>query len=431
MAAEPEPTVPSKVFTDQELMAVGYAMLGERGLNPNFVDDSQITRTSFDTHPISPLQYTMQPAECSAFHLPTSDEALKDLSVGFAMGAVPLLDETDPTSQIRFTIRSAEAGRLAVADFDYTDEILSRCAQFTATEVGTDAAPQTLMMITPPSVGDRSYALMGRPDAQSGATGVGLRVLAGTISISMFRAVPSLKSEADAKPTLDAMAGVAKELIHQSLKHPPVVTPPPANAMSPQQLTDLLQSVSGPGGKKVDTAAGTVVDGTSVGPMEKCTYSDGTYYSALRGSTWVGGEFPASMTTMGSTLFIAGLTVNLVSMPTGAAQPYPFDKRAADLRDCPVIQEQVFSDTASSSTSQWTSIRRLGLDVAADSTYAIAHEHPDSGVWHLFVGARKGTLSVELATIWPVGSDPQPRADEMAAVINELFAKAGQPAGGT
>ncbi|WP_369046115.1 hypothetical protein [Sinomonas sp. P10A9] len=123
-------------------MAVGYAMLGERGLNPNFVDDSQITRTSFDTHPISPLQYTMQPAECSAFHPPTSDEALKDLSVGFAMGAVPLLDETDPTSQIRFTIRSAEAGRLAVADFDYTDEILSRCAQFTATEVGTDAAPR-------------------------------------------------------------------------------------------------------------------------------------------------------------------------------------------------------------------------------------------------------------------------------------------------
>ncbi|WP_308931810.1 hypothetical protein [Arthrobacter sp. SLBN-112] len=64
--------------------------------------------------------------------------------------------------------------------------------------------------------------------------------------------------------------------------------------------------------------------------------------------------------------------------------------------------------------------------MAADSAYAVAHEHPDGGVWHLLVGARKGSLTVELEAIKNTEADLQPGTDDMAAVISQVFAKASQ-----
>ncbi|WP_369046117.1 hypothetical protein [Sinomonas sp. P10A9] len=418
------PSAPSKVFSDQELMTVGYMMLQECRLNLNNMDDSTVTRTAFDTRPFPLTHLTIRPDECSAFHPPTADDALKDLTLSFAVGVVPLSDETVPSSTIRFTMTSAESDRLAKADFDYTDELAARCAHFDASAEGADSVPQPLMLLKSPSVGDRAYAIAGRPDQTDGTKRIGLRVLAGTISISMFRSVPSLKSVKDAQPTLDMMAGVAKDLIHQAAQHPPAVPPPPANAQSPQQLTDLLQEITGPDGRRVTYASGTVIHGSSLGNMTPCTYSDGTYYSALRKSTVVHGEFPPSAASSGDAAVFSEMTVRLISMPIGASGPYPFDQRAADLGNCATIQEQVFTDSTSSMI-QWSSIHRFILNVAADSAFAVAHDQPDMGAWHLLAGARRGTLTVELGTYWTPQLDPQERLDQMAAVINQIFAKAG------
>ncbi len=416
--------VPSKVFSDQELMTVGYMMLQERGLNLNYMDDSTVTRTAFDTRPFPLSHFTAQPAECGVFHPPVGDDALKDLSLSFAVGVVPLSDETVPSSRIRFTMTSADRDRLAKADFDYTDELVSRCAQFDLFAGEADSVPQPLMLVQPPAVGEKAYAVVGQPGQAEAPRGIGLRVLAGTVSLSMFRSVPSLRSLEDAQPTLDMMAGVAKDLIHQAAQHPPAVPPPPPNAQTPQQLTDLLQEITGPDGRTVTYASGTVIHGSSPGDMASCTYSDGTYYAALRRSTVVHGEFPPSPASSGGTAVFSEMTVRLISMPTGTSDPFPFDKRAADLRNCPTIQEQVFTDSTSS-MAQWSSIHRFTLNVAADSAFAIAHDQPDMGAWHLLAGARRGTLTVELGTYWTPDLDPKDRLDQMAAVINQIFAKAG------
>ncbi|MDQ0802179.1 hypothetical protein QF050_003818 [Arthrobacter sp. SLBN-112] len=173
-------------------------------------------------------------------------------------------------------------------------------------------------------------------------------------------------------------------------------------------------------------ASGTVIRAvpgaspTAPPSLPDCTYSDGAYFSSLQGSTTAQAEIPGS-TKMDY------LMVRLVSMPTTASTPYPFDARAATLRDCPTIQEEVFTGVGTSgSLSQWTSLHRLSLNVAADSAYAVAHEHPDGGVWHLLVGARKGSLTVELEAIKNTEADLQPGTDDMAAVISQVFAKASQ-----
>jgi hypothetical protein len=418
-------TIPTKVFSDQELMTAGYMMLQERGLNLNYMDDSTVTRTVFDTKPVPLSTFTMQPAACSVFHPPMPDDALKDLTVSFAVGIVPLSDETVPSSRLQFTMTSAEPGKLAKADFDYTDELVSRCAQFAVSAEGADAALPPVLLQNLPGIGEKAYAIVSEPDPAGSPRGIGIRVLAGTVAISMFRSVSSLRSLEDAQPTLDMMAGVAKDLIHQAAQHPPAVPPPPPNAQTPQQLTDLLQEITGPDGRTVTYASGTVIHGSSPGDMTSCTYSDGTYYAALRKSTVVHGEFPPSPASAGKTAVVAEMTVLLISMPTGASGPYPFDMRAADLRNCPAIQEQVFTDSTSSKV-QWRSIHRFTLNIAADSAFAIAHDQPDMGeAWHLLAGARRGTLTVELGTYWTPDLDPTERLDQMAAVMNQIFAKAG------
>lgn len=419
--------LPSKVFTDQELTAIGAAMLQQRGQRPEFMYDSQQLRTAFKSRPFPLTRATAQPAECGAFHLPAMDDALNDLSMNFASGPVPIAGESSPTTTILFTIRSAPRDKLAKADFDYTDDLISRCGQFEVSyESQGSSSPYKIMLLKPPLTGEKAYAVMSS-SAPSGS--VGLRVLAGTLSISMGLSVSPLNSEADAQPALNSMASIAQQLIDEAALNPPSVSPPPANAKTPEQLTDLLQSITGPNGATADMASGTVIRAvpgafpaspTAPPSLPDCTYSDGAYFSSLQGSTTAQAEIPGSTKA-------DYLMVRLVSMPTTASTPYPFDARAAALRDCPTIQEEVYAGPGSSgSLSQWTSVHRLSLNVAADSAYAVAHEHPDGGVWHLLVGARKGSLTVELEAIKNTEADLQPGADDMAAVISQIFVKASQ-----
>lgn len=422
------PGPPSKVFTDRELTAIGAAMLQQRNQSPSLMFDSQRLRTGYASRPYPVTQSTAQPAECGAFHPPVMDDALHDLSMNFASGPVPIAGESGPTTTILFTIRSAPKDKLAKADFDYTDDLVSRCARFDISYEPADGTPYKTMLLKPPSVGEKAYAVMSPSDSPMHPLGgVGLRVLAGTISISMSLSVSPLNSEADAQPAVGSMASVAQQLIDQAAQNPPTVSPLPPNARTPEQLTALLEGVNGPEGNTVDLASGSVigaVPGTSptasASPsLPPCTFSDSGYYSSLLGATMAQGEMPGATK-------MEYLSVRLISMPSTASVPYPFDARAAALRDCSTIQEEVYTAPGTNgSLSQWSSVHRLSLNLAADSVYAIAHEHPDGGVWHLLVGARKGSLTVELDAIKNTEADLQPGADKMAAIISQVFAKAG------
>lgn len=430
MPASTSPTpaaLPSKVFTDQELTAIGAAMLQQRGQRPEFMYDSQQLRTAFKSHPYPLTRATAQPMECGALHLPAMDDALQDPSMNFASGPVPIAGESGPTTTILFTIRSAPREKLAKADFDYTDDLISRCGQFEVSyEPQGSSSSYMNRLLKPPLVGEKAYAVMSS-SAPYGS--VGLRVLAGTLSISMVLGVSPLNSEADAQPALDSMASVAQQLIDEAALNPPSVSPLPPNAKTPEQLTDLLQGITGPNGATAAMASGTVLGAvsgaspaspTAPPSLPDCTFSDGAYFSSLLGSTTARAEILGSVK-------MDYLTVRLISMPATATTPYPFDVRAAALRDCPTIQEEVFTGPGTSgSLSPWTSLHRLSLNVPADSAYAVAHEHPDGAVWHLLAGARKGSLTVELEAIKNTEAGLQPGADDMAAVINQVFAKAGQ-----
>ena len=74
---------------------------------------------------------------------------------------------------------------------------------------------------------------------------VGLRVLAGTLSVSLGLSVAELNSEADARPALDSMAGLAQELIDQATQHPPSVAAALPNSRTPDDLVALLKSITG------------------------------------------------------------------------------------------------------------------------------------------------------------------------------------------
>lgn len=416
--------VPSKVYTDRELTAIGAAVLQKRGQSQAFMHDSQSLRTGYASHPYQLAQATADPAECGVFHPPAMDDALRDLSMNFASGGIPVAGESSPTTTAVFTIKSAPNVKLAKADFEYDRGLMARCTHFDLSYgPGTGGVYRTTLL-NAPAIGEKAYAMMSPSEGSDRPLGgVGLRVLSGTVSINPGLSVSPLTSAADAQPALDSMATIARQLIEEATLNPPTLAPPPVNARTPEQLAQLLQSVTGPNGAKADMVSGSVIGGAlgasppaspSSGP---CTFSESDYYSSLSGSTTAPGEIPGAAKT-------DYLTIRLFSMPSDAALPYPFDRRAAALKDCPSITEEAYSTAGVSSTSQWTAVHRPTFNVAADSVYAIAHEHPGGGFWHLLVGARRGSLTVELEA-FKSEADLQHGADDLAAVITQVFAKAG------
>lgn len=420
---------PEAVFTDQELAAIINGVAQNRNVQFPPAQDPARQRSGASSGTFPEVSTETTPSECIAFAPQNPFVRWADKSVNFADGVMPIGGQSGPTTTIMFTLRSAEKDAIAKADFGYTDDLASRCTQFdvAATESG-QTSTYTLRLLAAPlvgeaPVGERQYGLMQtKPMGQGNVGTVGMRVLAGTLSIHLNLSVAALDSESAAKPALDSMAGLAKELIDQAVKKPPTVAPVPPNSRSADDVVALLKGVSGPDGGPVTMPVASVLGpapGFSAapspqGPARPCTFSDEAYYGSLAGSVFGPGQIQ-SVSKMDYTDF------SVISMPTTAAPPYPFDTRTATLRDCATIQEIALGG----SPREWSSLTHLNTTLAADSSYAVVYQLSDgTGEWHVRAGARRGSLSVE-ASRASTPSEAQATADGLATFFGRVFSNAG------
>lgn len=425
-AGLPPAGTPSTVSTDQELMAIINAVARNRQF-PGTATDSRRMRSLAAGGSMPSIEITTAPGECAVFGPQHPFTRWADKSVNMADGAMPIagLPESGPTTTILLTLRSAEPSAISRADFNYSDELAARCAGFDVvyTESGRTSTSAVQLLNAPP-VGEKRFAWMQntKPHSAQDFGTAGLRVLAGTMSVTLGIAVAALNSEADARAALDSMAGLAQELLDQAVQHPPSVAAPPPNSRTPDDVVALLKGVTGPAGNTADMPSASVigserpgVDGglPPRGEQPPCSYSGAAYQSPL------GSVVGQGMIQGASKLDFVDLTV--VSLPADAVPPYAFDTQAAALRDCPTIRE----DTGEGSR-EWSASRALSVGTAADSGYAVAYQLGDgTGQWHVLAGARRGTLVAEANTIKSAEADVQPAADALAGVIAQVLAQAG------
>lgn len=418
----PSAATPDKVYTDQELMAIINAVAQNRQVQGGAMDSQRLrSAVSGGAGPVTTTETT--PGDCVVLAPRNPFAVWADKSVTMAQGGIPIAAQSGPTTTVTLTVRSAEKDAISQADFNYTDDLAARCGQFdlTYTESGMTSTHAVQLLQAPPT-GEKRFAWMQntKPHQPQDFGSVGLQVLAGTLSVSLTLSVAELNSEPDARPALDSMAGLAQELIDQAAQHPPSVAPAPPNPRTPDDVAALLRGVTGPNGNTLDRPSAAVVGaerpgvnpGTpSPGTQAPCTYSDP---SVLPGSVVGQGTIQGSNKMDFIDLMVA-------SMPTTAAQPYLFDTVAATLRDCATIQEGM-----GGSTRQWSDLQHLSVGLAADSSYAVAYQLPDgTGERHVMVGARKGTLTVQASVIKYSDAEVQSGADGLAAVISQVFARAG------
>jgi len=206
------PITPSpKVFTDQELMTISSKVLEPHG---GRAGDTAMTRKSYavmrqppaSASPSSILGPT-DPAECNVFHRSWQHEVQLDLSMGFAQGVVNV--GNNGSGMILFDVRSAPRDSLARADFDYSQELMGHCATFEQTVSGA-TGPQkfTIELLPGPNVGEKAYVTKLSIDGNS--VSVGLRVLAGTVSLDMGSNTGTAIGGDEA---LSVMAQIAQEFI--------------------------------------------------------------------------------------------------------------------------------------------------------------------------------------------------------------------------
>ena len=205
---------PQKVFTDQELMAISNKVLEPHG---GRVGDTAMARKSYalmtqpraSASPSSILGPT-EPAECNVFHRSWQHEAQLDPSMGFAVAEIFDVG-AHGTGMILFDVRSAPRERLAKADFDYSQELMVRCATFDQTVSGaTGPQKMTIQLLPGPDIGEKAYVT--KESFGGNATGVGLRVLAGTVSLDMGANTGMAIS---AEEALNLMSQVAKEFVDE------------------------------------------------------------------------------------------------------------------------------------------------------------------------------------------------------------------------
>ncbi|MDP9885578.1 hypothetical protein J2W21_003102 [Sinomonas atrocyanea] len=418
---------PTRVFTDDELMAIVNAVT----VRPFGASDSRSFRIGATANSWPAITSTAAPAECQPFAARNPFDIARDANVAFAQGAMPAFGDSPsqaapsaaaggPTTTAIVIARSAGKDALAASDFNYTDDLASRCSQFTLRiNQGTSASAYSLRMLPAPKVGERAFAMLQKtvPGGPGDLGGTTLRVLAGTLSISLSL---SVAQDADAQPALAALARTAQKIIDQAANHPPTVSTPAPNSRTPEQLAALLRGVPGPDGSaplvnaQLIPAPGT----SSARPTEAaCTYDDAAYLGALAGSSMAQAQYS------GSPAKKSFITLLAVSMAGSIAQPYPFDTRARALRTCPSITEDVMG---LSQTRSWSSLRPLAAVPRGDAGYAVAYEIPDgTGERHVAVGARRGTLSVEANDIRATDADVQPAAEALVALVDQVFSKAG------
>ena len=405
-------------------MAIINAVAQNRQVQGGAMDSQRLrSAVGAGAGPLPTMKTT--PGDCVVFTPRSPFAVWADKSVNMAEGGIPIAAQSGPTTTIMLTLRSAEKDAISQADFNYTEDLAARCGQFDLafTEYGKTSTHAVQLLNAPP-VGEKGFAWMQttKPQGPGDFGSVGLRVLAGTMSVTLGLSVAALNSEADAGPALDSMAGLAQELIDQAAQHPPSVAPVPPNSRTPDDLVGLLKGATGPTGKTVDMPAASVIGSERPGvdpglppegPRPPCSYGGAAYQSPM-GSVVGQGQIQGA-----SKMDFISLTA--ISMPTTATQPYPFDAQAAALRDCPTIQEDM-----GGGARQWYAIKQLGLAGAGAASYAVAYQYSDQfGHWNVVVGARKGTLAVEASTVRSSEAEVQPAADVLAGVLGQVFAKAG------
>lgn len=419
---------PDKAFTDAELVAVINGVGQSRNLPFPAAQDSERQRSGASSGAFPQVSSETAPPECAVFVPQNPFVRWADKTASFAEGIMPIGTPSGPTTTIMVTLRSAEKDAIAKADFGYTDDLVSTCQQFDAssTESGRTTTYAVQLLAVPP-IAEKQHGYMQstKPKGPGDYGMVGLRVLAGTMSISLSLSVATLDSESDAKPALDSMAGLAKELIDQAVKRPPTVAPAAENSRTPDDLVALVSGVPGPNGNPVTLPGASVigpVPGFTGGPAPQesaapapCTFGDTAYFGSLTGAVLGQGQIQGA-SKMEYTDF------SVISMPTAAAPPYPFDSRATELRECQSIQEELMGG----SPRPWTALSRLNAALTADSSYAVAYQLADgTGEWHVRAGARRGTLSVEASSTISSEAETQATADRLMAFFGRVFANAG------
>lgn len=418
----------SKPFSDAELAAIINAVGRIRNLPYPVAHDSTSLRSGTISGSFPPTKMETVPGDCLVLLPQDPFTRWADKEIAFAEGIMPPVGgQSTSTSTVMIVLRSAERDAIAKADFGYPDDLVSRCSQFDLTyTASSQSSTYSLHLIAAPTVAGKQHAFMQvtKPKGPGDFGSVGLRVLDGTLSVTLSLAVANLNSESDAKPALDAMSGLARELIDQARKGAPSLAAPPPNSLSPDQMVALFKGITGPNGEPVSlpqarvlaSPPGSTPTGFSRPPDTPCSFNEESYMASLLGSVAGQGQIHGV-----SKIDYTDFTV--ISMPSAMAAPYPFDARAERLRGCTTIEQSVFGG----GNGTWSSVSPLNLEVPADSSYAVAYQLSDgTGEWHVQSGARRGTLSIEASSRTASQSETQAKADAQAAFFGAVFSRAGK-----
>lgn len=203
--------LPEVVFTDQELVAIINGVAQRRGVQFPTAQDSARQRSGASSGSFPVVSSETTPGECAVFVPENPFIRWADKNVNFAEGAMPMGAQSGPASTIMITLRSAAKDAIAKADFGYTEDQASRCGQFdlASTESGRTST-YAVQLLKAPSAGQKQYAFMQttKPKGPGDFGSVGLRVLAGTMSMALSLAIAEqLRGRRPAGPRLHGRPG--------------------------------------------------------------------------------------------------------------------------------------------------------------------------------------------------------------------------------
>ncbi|UTT67904.1 hypothetical protein NMQ03_11320 [Arthrobacter sp. DNA4] len=128
--------------------------------------------------------------------------------MGFALGEVFNAGDQG-NGMILFDVRSAPRVTLVKADFDYSQELMVRCAMLGQMPSEAGGTRKFAIQLLPgPDIGEKAYVI--RQFFNGNITGVGLRVLAGTVSLDMGSNTGMAISEEEA---VSVMTQIAQEFV--------------------------------------------------------------------------------------------------------------------------------------------------------------------------------------------------------------------------
>jgi len=197
---------PSRVFTDAELAAIINGVGQTRNVSFPTAEDSTRLRSGAAGGSFPSTKTETRPGDCVAFIPQDPFARWADKDMNFAEGAMPPVGgQSGPTTTITVILRSGKKEAITKADFGYTDDLVSHCGRFDLayTESGRTST-YGLQLLTAPPLGEKRHAFMQvtKPKGPGDFGSVGLRVLDGTLSITLTLAVADLNSDADAKPAV-------------------------------------------------------------------------------------------------------------------------------------------------------------------------------------------------------------------------------------